>query len=102
MNPCNSCGALVADEDLFEARGGYCAPCSVDTTEPVAIMAHDRATMRALYGCALDMRTVRNVRDLVPALRRSEAFTPAEVDAAVLAFEARVMDAEAMQANARG
>ena len=102
MNPCNCCGALVADEDLFEARGGYCAPCSVDTTEPTGNMAHDRATMRLLYGCELDTRTVDNVRDLVPALRRSEAFTAAEVDAAVMAFEWRVMDSEAVQASLRG
>jgi len=102
MNPCNCCGALVADEDMFEARGGLCAPCSVDTREPIALMAHDRAAMRLLYCCALDVRTVCNVRDMAQGLRESSAFTAAEVAAAVAAFEARVMASEGEQASFRG
>lgn len=34
MNPCNACGALVEDDDEFEARDGCCADCDGERMDP--------------------------------------------------------------------
>ena len=52
------------------------------------------AEMWCLRHCNLDQRTVRNVRDGIPALRSRGMFDPAEIDAAVAQFEARVASAD--------
>jgi hypothetical protein len=59
----------------------------------VGEMPYWDAGLWLLQHCHHDPVTVRNVREMVPSIRASGMIEPAELDAAVAAFEQRVQAA---------
>lgn len=59
-------------------------------TVPVSQMPYWQAGMWLLDNCHTDPATIANMRDMVPSIRKSGMYSPAEIDQAVSRFETRV------------